>query len=32
MQPTAMSACVKSGEAMTTPSSRSFWIISFQSA
>ena len=32
MQPTAMSAWVESGEAITTPSSLSFWIISFQSA
>ena len=32
MQATAMSVCVKSGEAITTPSSFSFWIISFQSA
>ena len=32
MQATATSVWVKSGEAITTPSSRSFWIISCQSA
>ncbi len=32
MQPAARSAWVESGVAITTPSSLSFWIISFQSA